>query len=721
MKCFAGQRNTGSEFEIYNLKSLKESMSKKERRSKMYKIIFITCLSIINIFSFIQCGSLLGRAGIMYTTTHNNFRDQQRAIGLVRMTNGFSVITPASGVGSTHGSCVFMDTCISVSGAIDLRETNTIFLQADLILDHGVTFSSGGNIYGYDRALILNGDLAIPDGKIIHTGGRIVIDGNGHKLILGNSSQLFVDTDATLTLRNLVLQNTRNQPGHPAVQCASSGSKLCLDNVELALADDFYFNRGQLFVHNDVAVTGTSAFVYRSTKPSYITADSTFYFNPETTFDFSPNTTGTPGLLAKDLLILQDATSQLYLDGCSLKTTMTGMRLTKGQIIFDNKISLTSAAQLQLKSAGNKISVNYGSVVDAVNWSPDGRYLAVGGQGPTSGNEIQIYQFNGTSFSLIASQNYGSVVDAVNWSPDGRYLAVGGQGPTSGNEIQIYQFNGTSLSLVSEQYYGNIIYSANWSPDGRYLAVGGQDPASGNEIQIYQFNGTSLSLVSEQNSGYRAWGLNWSPDGQYLATGIQNPTSGKEIQIYQFNGKSLSLVAEQAHGNLVYSASWSPDGRYLAICGENNTFSNEFQIYKFNGTSLSLIVGKEFESRLNSVKWGLDGRYLAVGLDYNASNIDFQIYIFNGTSLSLTYEQGGSGNLTICLDFSSDGKYIATCGVYEFIAYTLQYGPEVQTQALSNSIIFGNSTLGSSYDLNVRMLAGAQVNVDGLLNNDNVN
>ena len=218
MKRFAGQKNTGSEFENYNLKSLKESMSKKERRSKMYKIIFIICLSIINIFSFIQCGSLLGRAGIMYTTTHNNFRDQQGAFGLVKMTNGFSVVTPTSGVGSTHGACVFMDTCISVSGAIDLRETNTIFLQADLILDHGVTFSSGGNIYGYDRALILNGDLTIPDGKIIHTGGRIVIDGNGHKLLLGNSSQLFVDTDATLTLRNLVLQNTQNNPGNPAVQ-----------------------------------------------------------------------------------------------------------------------------------------------------------------------------------------------------------------------------------------------------------------------------------------------------------------------------------------------------------------------------------------------------------------------------------------------------------------------------------------------------------------------
>ena len=486
MKCFAGQKNTESELEKSNLKNLKESISKKERRSKMYKIIFITCLSIINIFSFIQCGSLLGRAGIMYTTTNNNFRDQQGAFGLVRMTNGFSVVTPASGVGSTHGSCAFMDTCISVSGAIDLRETNTIFLQSDLILDHGVTFSSGGNIYGYDRALILNGDLTIPDGKIIHTGGRIVIDGNGHKLLLGNSAQLFVDTDATLTLRNLVLQNTQNNPGNPAVQCASFGSKLCLDDVELALADDFYFNRGQLFINNDVVVTGTSAFVYRSTNPSNILADSTFYFNPGTTFDFRPSTTGTPDLLAKDLLILQDATSQLYMNGCSLKTTMTGMRLIKGQIIFDNKVTISSAAQLELKSTGTWFCKNYGNYVYSVNWSPDGRYLAIGGSPTGSHDEIEVYRFNGSSLTLVTSQNYGTAVYSVNWSPDGKYLAVGGWVPTSGNEIEVYSFNGSSLTLVTSQNYGTYITSIDWSPDGRYVAIAGSGPTSGHyEMEVY--------------------------------------------------------------------------------------------------------------------------------------------------------------------------------------------------------------------------------------------
>ncbi|MFH1254582.1 MAG: hypothetical protein V1646_04080 [bacterium] len=691
----------------------------------LVNVFFVLSLFFTGLYFTLYSTSQDGTSTPRYQLSNNVFYDREFARGFVRLANGFTVEKKASGVGSTHGSCVFMDTCTSVSGAIDLRETNTIFLQSDLILDNGVTFSSGGNISGYDRALILNGDLTIPDGKIIHTGGRIVIDGNGHKLILGNSAQLFVDTDATLTLRNLVLQNTRNQPGHPAVQCAASGSKLCLDDVELALADDFYFNRGQFFIHNDVAVTGTSSFVYCSTNPSHITAASVFYFNPATTLDFRPSTTGIPQFLAKDLLFMQDATSQLYLNGCTLKTTMTGLRLTKGQLIFDNKVTMTSAAQLQLKSTGTWVCTDYGSYAKAVNWSPDGRYLAVGGSEPTDVNkEIQIYSFNGASLILVASENYGNEVFSVNWSPDGRYLAVVGY-ILSGNAIQIYSFNGSTLTLVVSQDYGiNSVNSVNWSPDGRYIAVGGVDSISGNEIQVYSFNGSSLSLVASRDYGVNVYSVNWSPDGRYLAVGGHAPTAvNKEIQVYSFNGSSLTLVAFQVYGESVYSINWSPDGRYLAALGYIPSGS-KIQVYSFNGASLTLVVSQDYGNFASSVNWSPDGRYLAIGSASIATQL--QVYSFYGSSLTLVASQD-YGNFASSVNWSPDARYLAVggqtsdSGHNEIEVYILQYGPETQIQALSNSIVFGNSDLGSSYDLNVRVLAGAQVTVDGLLNCDNVN
>ena len=218
-----------------------------------------------------------------------------------------------------------------------------------------------------------------------------------------------MDAKATLTLRDLILQNTINNPGNPAVQCAAGGSaaysgKLCLDNVELALANDFYFNQGQIFIHNDVAVTGTSAFFYRSCQPSFITSGAKLFFDIGTTFDFYPSTTGTPQLLAKDLLFMQDATSQLYLNGCTLKSTYTGFRLTIGQLLFDNKVSMTSAAAFRLSDFSTTVT-NWQATIRAacVDWHPSGKYIAFGvDNGIASSIRFVVLGFNGISFTQIA-------------------------------------------------------------------------------------------------------------------------------------------------------------------------------------------------------------------------------------------------------------------------------------------------------------------------------
>ncbi len=592
--------------------------------------------------------------------------------------------------------------------------------QYDYNLDNILTYSYVSNSMQYT-----NWD--IPANTIVHIKENIYMNGYGGTINLGENSELFVDDNVTLTLRNVVVKNSKNFVGNPAIKLASTRSKLALDNTTLNIVGDFYFDRGQLFTYNDVNFCGTNSFVYRSTVPSYITSGANLKFGPNTTFDFRPSTIGTPGLLAKDLFIMQDATSQLYLDGCGLKTTLTGMRLTKGQILFDNKVSLTSAAQLQLKSTGTWVCTGYGSRAIALNWSPDGRYLAVGGVTPDSGNEIQIYSFNSSALTLVTSRDYGSYVHSVNWSPDGRYLAVGGQSPISEDEIQIYSFNGSALTLVTSQNYGDQLRCTIWSPDGRYLAVGGYAPISGDEIQIYSFNGSALTLVTSQNYGGNAVSVSWSSDGRYLAVGGNGPDSGDEIQIYNFNGSALTLVTSRDYGNWVVSINWSPDGRYLAVGGETPPSGKEIQIYSFNGSTSTLVASQAYGAAITSINWSPDGRYLAVGGVSPDSGNEIQIYSFNGSALTLVTSQDYGANSVSAVNWSPDGRYlaiggdVASAGHDEIEVYTLQYGPDNQKQALSNSIVFGNSIAGSASDLNVKLLSGADVSVDGIVNYDNVN
>ncbi len=344
---------------------------------------FYMAVMIMAIFGAASAASLDGTASVKYQTSPYVFRDGDTARGVVCFANGFTVVP-----GTNHGSNLFLDTNISISGGIDLRGTSTLTLLRDVMLDNGVTFSDSGCIYSFGSSLIMNGNLTIPANKVLHCGGKLVIDGNGNTLTLGSGAQLFLDNAATLTLRNMVVKTTHQYPGAPALTISSTLSKLALDNVMLNLSDDLYVNRGSLFIHNDVMVTGTSALVYRSTSPSYIASQGCLYFDNGTTFSYAPACTN------KDLIVMADASSTLVLDGCSLKCTNTGMRLTKGRLYMDTKVALDSAADMIINTTTPAISIGSVSTADrpqASAWSPDGKYVSVANY---SSRTLQVFSIN---------------------------------------------------------------------------------------------------------------------------------------------------------------------------------------------------------------------------------------------------------------------------------------------------------------------------------------
>jgi len=69
---------------------------------------------------------------------------------------------------------------------------------------------------------------------------------------------------------------------------------------------------------------------------------------------------------------------------------------------------------------------------------------------------------------------------SVNWSPDGRYIAVNATTPGS---LQIFNAtNPASPTEVGSAVTGANPFSVNWSPDGRYIAVVNFDS---NSLQIF--------------------------------------------------------------------------------------------------------------------------------------------------------------------------------------------------------------------------------------------
>ena len=337
------------------------------------------------------------------------------------------------------GVILALNTPIPVNGQISLGGTLT--LSSDLFLEAGATFTSSygfGEIYGNGNAIHLGGNLAIPSNNLMHIGANTIIEGDGNTVNIGNNSQIFVDDNVTLTLRNVMISNNQNFANNPPIKLATSRSKLVLDNARLNFVNDFYFNQGELFCYNDVNFTGTSSFIYRSTVPSQIMSGANLKFNPKTTFYFEPATSGVTGLLAKDLLMMGDATSKLTLDGATLKTTLTGMRLTQGQLLLSNNVTMTSATSFRATGTNAILTLGTGianafSEIDNLQWSPDGRKLAVAGQtravtysAGVSGN-LAVYLFSGTTTSTLSTVDFSVTASGVSWSPDGQYLAMGGK------------------------------------------------------------------------------------------------------------------------------------------------------------------------------------------------------------------------------------------------------------------------------------------------------
>ncbi|MBY0353686.1 WD40 repeat domain-containing protein [Candidatus Babeliales bacterium] len=669
--------------------------------------------------------SLNGTASIVYQDKHYVFRNFNTATGYVRLNNGFTILA---------GQSAGLDTFVTVSGAIDLRTTGSLDLRSDLFLDAHVTWSSSGKIYGRGNTIHLGGSLSLPTDTVLQFIDDTIVDGDGHTLTLGAHAQLLLASDVSLTLKNMTIQTTRNSSNIPIIRCFDQKGHVTLDDVELALADDFPFRNGRMFFNNDVIVTGTSCFIYQSVMQSYVASQSLLTFDPGTTLYYYPSTT------AKSLLQLQDKSAGVYFKGAAttLQTTHTGMRLSKGRLWFDNKVTVSTRAATTLTSITQVDTASYGATgAYSIDFSPNGRFVAVVGEGGGA-TSVQVYRFDGAALTSVATANFGGTENkafCTRWSIDGQYLAVVGGYP---NNVKVYSFNGTSLTLLAAVSLSSVVDIGNafglaWSFDQQYIIVGTYNPTpvpTGDGLQVYRFSGTPLAASLTFVTGLNIAGpssppfsFSWHPiNSALVAVGVGDGT----FKVYSFNGSSLTLVTSVTYGSSsVLAVKFSPDGNFLAVGGNSPTNGNELQVYSFNGTTCTLVDSKDYGLQIgpNSVQWDSTGRYISLSGRAPTNSNEFQIFQFNGSSLTLVTSSnyGSNSNGHADTSWSKDGKYLALCGQgpagghAQIEVYSVSYRFDTTTQALTNGLTLGNSASGSSFDLDAYVLSGATVNLAGQL------
>jgi WD40 repeat protein/mono/diheme cytochrome c family protein len=149
------------------------------------------------------------------------------------------------------------------------------------------------------------------------------------------------------------------------------------------------------------------------------------------------------------------------------------------------------------------------------------------------------------------------VVPALDFSPDGKLLAVAGF-----HEVLLYEDAGPTLTGrligLSER-----IQSLRFSPDGHWLAVAGGDPARLGEIQVWDVARRKLA-VSAPISYDTLYGVSWSPDGKLIAFGC---TDNTVRAIEASSGKQVLQMG--SHSDWALSTTFSVKGDHVISGGRD--------------------------------------------------------------------------------------------------------------------------------------------------------
>ena len=120
------------------------------------------------------------------------------------------------------------------------------------------------------------------------------------------------------------------------------------------------------------------------------------------------------------------------------------------------------------------------------SWSPDARRIAFDSSGPTDVGPYQprAYVANADGRQrrrLVASELNGDVV----WSPNGRWIALGG----GGADLSIVHPDGTGLRRL----FGSAVSSAPaWAPDSQRLALAAGQPM---DVWVVGLGGHALRVT----------------------------------------------------------------------------------------------------------------------------------------------------------------------------------------------------------------------------------
>ena len=192
----------------------------------------------------------------------------------------------------------------------------------------------------------------------------------------------------------------------------------------------------------------------------------------------------------------------------------------------------------------------------AVAVSPDGRWIAAGGQTGTAWNrKFTVYLINRETGELDTRLNkIAGMIFYLNWSADSSRLAVGTRDKDT---AAVFDIN-SGRELFSDEFESTVS-AVHFSPDGRFLAS-----SVNGALRVYSDDYELQASRQFDKGGLGS--ARFSPDGSLIALGV-----AARPAVHVVSAVDLSTVHEADTGSLkgwgLGVIAWSPDGQQLFASG----------------------------------------------------------------------------------------------------------------------------------------------------------
>jgi WD40 repeat protein/tRNA A-37 threonylcarbamoyl transferase component Bud32 len=234
--------------------------------------------------------------------------------------------------------------------------------------------------------------------------------------------------------------------------------------------------------------------------------------------------------------------------------------------------------------------------VQTLAWSPDGRYIASGG------NDLSVQIWESASGKKLWHFPESNRVHSLAWSPDGEQLAW----VSETKEVHLWKADTGDFSQLTLRRVGffNRFLALAWSPDGSCLAAGGM----GKTVEIWEVKtGKHLLTYSGHKRFFEdslVYALAWSPDGEWIASASADAT----IHVWEVATCHQRCTYRGYRSGYAGGVAWSPDGQHIASAGEKAAV----HVWDAaSGMQRQMLTGHVWA--VNAVAWSPDGRYLASG------------------------------------------------------------------------------------------------------------